>query len=551
MPSNQTEEANENRTDVTSRRRILQALGAASAIGIAGCAGGDDDGTPTDPGKPGDGTATATPTATASLQDSIVISLGYEPNITNDFWRNLYGINPYHTNVLEPLTWATEDLRPEPWLATDWERTGDRTWVFTLREGVRFHNGEVMTSEAVEFFISEMYEKWGYAGPFLRLDGPESVQAIDETTVEFTTIEPIGNYPAAIAHNMVAVQHPDANTKETKPIGTGPFRLVDIEPDQHATVRKFDDYWRDEDPNVSEITYRVIGDANTRSLALQNHEIDVAFNPPRSKVNSLRQADETELVTQQKPEVAIVAVNIYKPPTDDIRLRRALNYAVDQEVLVETVLENIGQPARGPISPMIYWSAHDDLPAYGPDRTEATRLVEASSYDGEKLRLILTPGTVEGSTIAETLQQWFTDIGVTTDIQVLESGTRFDQWSNGQAHLNLTDPGTNSAAADYLLFQQFHREGSHNATMYEKEGTGVMNLGEEVNRLIDEGRGTTDEATKTEKYREVQQRVMDQAVVVPLYYFEYIVGTYKDVSGLDLHPIAQMTRWPSLTHHEL
>lgn len=532
---------------------MLRLAGAASTGVLAGCAGGDGG-----DGGGGSQSPTATPTTgqqtateTRTLQDSITISLGYSPNVTGDFWVNLYGINPYFTNVLEPLVLASQDLRPKPWLAKSWERTGEKTWEFTLREDVTFHNGKEFTPEVVKFSIGEIFEGFGNARAFLQLQGKESVKILDDMTVEITTNTPIANYPAHIAHNMVAMQHPDADEKENKPIGTGPYQLTEMKVDQHATVTAFDDYWGPEDPKVPEIVFRVIGDGNTRALALTNHEIDLALNPPHSKVNSLRNSEKTKALTQQRPEVVLVGINIYNPPMDDVKLRRALNYTVSQETLVETVLDNIGQPARGPISPMIYWSAHEDLPTYGPDRKKAKRLVEESSYDGEELRFIFEKGSnVQGDIVAQTLQQWFSDIGVKTKIQILEDATYWDEWSGGNAHLSLQDPGTFSAAADYIMYSLFHSQGQQNHKQYDKEGTGIMNPSTQVDQWIIDGRNTLDEDVKVEKYKKVQQLAMEQALLVPLYYMEYIIGMYEDVADLDTHPIAQMTRWASIKHYE-
>ena len=99
-----------------SRRRFLGVLGAGGVAALAGCAGdGQDDGTDN----------STTDEADGSLQESVTVSLGYEPSAASGFWRKIYGILPYFTNVIEPLTWASPEIRPDPWLATDWERTGD------------------------------------------------------------------------------------------------------------------------------------------------------------------------------------------------------------------------------------------------------------------------------------------------------------------------------------------------------------------------------------------------------------------------------------------
>lgn len=523
-----------------SRRHVLQLTGTATALSIAGCTDSGSDESPTSTGG-----------GEEQLQDLVTISLGYTPDVTADFWVELYGVLPYFTNILEPLVMVTTDMRPQPWLAKSWEQTGDKTWEFTLQEDVTFHNGKKLTPEAVKFSIGELFEGFGNARAFVQLQGAESVRKVDDMTVEFTTNTPIANYPAHIAHNMIAMQHPDAKSKKKKPIGTGPFQLEERKKDQFVKASKFDDYWGEEDPNVSEITFRVLGDPNTRTLALTKHDIDIAYNPPHSKIDKLRNAKKTNAITQQRPEVALVGINIYKSPTDDVKLRRALNYAVSQQTLVETVLNNIGVPARGPISPMIFWAAHDEVRTYKQNTQKAKQLVEESSYDGEELIFLLSKeGNPQADLIAQTLQQWFTEIGVKTKLQVLEYATYSDRWSAGKGHLNLQDPGTFSAAADYILYSMFHSEGQQNHKVHERDGTGIMNPSEKVDQLIVEGRGTLDEDVKEENYRKVQKIAMEQALLVPLYYMEYLVGTYKDVTDLHTHPVSQMTLWASLKHHK-
>lgn len=517
-----------------SRRGFVYLAGATGVTaGLAGCLGMFDR-------DRGDG----------ELRNSVTIALGYEPNVTGEFWRDLYGIMPYFTNVLEPLTIANHDLRPAPWLATDWERTGDRTWEFALREGVEFHNGAELDADAVVFSVREFFEGFGNARPFLQVDSADEVRAVGDMTVEFTTIDPFADYPAHIAHNMVAIQHPDADDPEDKPIATGPFELADIEPGQYATVEAFDDYWGDEEPTVEEITFRVVEDANTRALSLESHEIDVAYDPPRAQVASLRQAADTDVHVQMRPSVGFCGINRYRSPTDDVHLRRALNYAVDQTEIVETILEGIGQPARGPFSPLVHWALTDELPAYEQDFEEAERLVEESGYDGEEVSMVLSSGETEGREISETLQHWFGEIGVDLDVQIMEWNAYWEHWEEGNANLNLASPGTLSASADYIMYGFFHTEGQWNHITYDAEGTGLMNPGGEVDRLIEEGRASMDEETTLENYHEVQRTVMEQAGVIPLYYVEYVVGTFEDVTDFEPHPVMQMQRWAPLKHHE-
>lgn len=514
----------------TSRRRFVRLAGATGlGAGLAGCFGGEGEG---------------------ELQDEITISLGYTPNVAGDFWVNIYGIIPYFTAVVEPLVWVDDDMELEPWLATDWKSTGDRTWEFTLREDVTFHNDEPLDADAVVFSIQEIFAEFDNARPFLQIDGPDGVRTLDDRTVEFTTLDPFPNFPGNVAHNMAAVQHPDAEEPADKPIGTGPFQLVDREKDQRATVEAFEDYWRDTEPNVGEITYRVIDDASSRVLSLEAHEVDVAYNLPTAQVDSLRQNEDTDVHLQQRPQIVYVGTNVHRSPTDDATLRQALNYATDQELLVETIVENIGVPATGPVPQIIYWSAHDELPEYGPDVDRGKELVEESDYDGESLEMLVNPRMALGTEIAQAQQDWFDRIGVTTEIRQLEYAAHVDRWHGGEAHLRVGDNGVFNGAADILMYGLFHSEGQQNREMYEADGTGVMNLGPELDELIERARQSRDRDETVQYYTEAQQLIMEEAVVVPLYYEEYVVGTYSDVSEVHTPPIMQMVKWEGLEHRE-
>lgn len=519
----------EQRRIPTSRRRFLQTAGAAGlTAGVAGCIGGED----------GDG----------ELQDSVTISLGYTPNVVAEFWVNLYGIMPYFTAVVEPLVWVTDDMELEPWLATDWEPTGDRTWEFSLREDVQFHNGESFDAEAVVFSFEEIFEKFDNARGFTHVDGPEGVQIIDDHTIEFTTVDPFPNFPGQIAHNMAAIQHPEAATEADKPIGTGMFQLEEREMDQRAVVTAFDDYWRDAEPTLSEITYRVIDDPSSRVLSLESHEVEIIYNPPTAPVDSLRQNDETNIHLQQRPQIIYVATHVHRSPTDDVRLRQALNYATDQELLVETVMEGIGTPATGPVPEIIYWSAHDEVRTYAPegetfgqDIDRGKELVEESDYNGETLEMLVNPRMALGTEIAEVTQDWYGKIGVDTEINQLEYAAFVDRWAAGEAHLRVGDNGVFNGAPDFLMYGLFHTEDEEDL---------VMAPGGELDDLIERARQSHDRDEIIQYYTEAQQLIMEDAIVVPLYYDEYIVGSFRDTSGLHTPPIMQQVKWETLEHRE-
>ncbi len=513
-----------------SRRGLL---GTAAAVGfgaLCGCLGDE---------------------STAQQQDDEgwEVTVGPPRDPTGDSWDTAYGgVMPYYTRILEPLVWTSEEMTPKPWLATDWEAVDETTWEFTLREEVQFHNGEPLTAEAVVWSFKHLFETEGsYVEGWLHLR-PEGIEAVDDRTVSFTNTDPFPTFPGTIAHNMVAIQHPETG-HGADVIATGPLRVERYDRTQQIRTVPFEAYWG-ERPAVDALTFKTVDDPNTRTLSLESGELDVAFDPPRSQLESLAADDSIRLERTTGTETTFVAVNLHRSPTDDPDLRRALNYAVSQEELIDSILEGVGSPARGPFSPTIDWGVVDPLPSYEQDRARARDLVADSAYDGEELRLATYSTLVDGRQLAEALQGAFADIGVTVAVNIIDESSFWDVTFSGETHLNLLQLGSNSVAADFRMFDSFHSEGQNNVRLFEEHGTGLYNLGGEVDDLIEQGYQTSDPETKADAYREAQIAMAEAAITVPISYDEYVVATDADLTGIDLVAIDTMVEWADLRRAE-
>ncbi|WP_293032184.1 ABC transporter substrate-binding protein [Natronococcus sp.] len=510
-----------------SRRETLGGIAAGTVAGLAGCAEGvadeDDD------------------------EQAFTIVPHMDPTGSGDDWERWGGMTPYWTRVVEPLVWGTEEMQPEPWLATDWEATSETTWVFELREDVVFHNGEEMTADdVVHSFEDDILTEYGdYVYGWLHLE-PGSVEKVDDYTVEFENTEPFSGFPGTIAHNMIDIHPPSADPWNGDVVGSGPFILESVDGGQSLELGVHEEYWGGE-PNPNGLTFRAAEDATTRTNLLESGDADVVFDPAKSRVSSLRDDEDVEVHTQQSPGSYFLAVNLYREPTDDATLRRALSYAVSQEEIVDSVLEGLGLPAAGPISTVIDWAGDDnDLPSYEQDFDAAAELVEESAYGGEALTCLVRNDMDDGELIAQVLEANFEEIGVEIDVEVLESASYQDRTNRGEFHLDLAGSQSNSPAADYIMWENFHSEGVHNVDLYEAEGTGVHNLGGEVDELIETAFRSTDPDEKREAYVEAQVRLLEESVVVPLCYLEDVVAADAALEGIDLHPIDRFADWREL-----
>ncbi|AEM59132.1 peptide ABC transporter substrate-binding protein [Haloarcula hispanica N601] len=406
-----------------SRRELLGGAVAGAAGLIAGCS-----------------------SSKADSEDSFTVALARDP--TREKWDVYNGITPYYTHVFEPLVDTTAEMETAPLLATEWEAVDETTWEFSLRNDVTFHNGDPLTADEVVRSFDRVFEQWSWVPGWIGVTS-DGVTAVDDTTVRFETTDPFPAFPGTISHQYFGIQHPDEN--ET-PTGTGPFEVDEVTAGQSITLTPFADY-RDGTATPTELTFEWIKDPNTRVLSLEKGSVDIAQQIPKSRATALVEASETGIDTYLTPEAGLVAVNLYRSPTDDEQLRKALNWAVDQSQIVENVLNDIGKPAYGPISSTIPWSIHDELPTYGPDLDRARDLVEASRYDGETLSVLINSKNADDRTIAQTLSGWFKEIGVTSEIRQVDPASFNERFTAGEANLTLVGFGSNSAACDYLIRQ--------------------------------------------------------------------------------------------------
>lgn len=539
-PDVRQREASSHKNTSTSRRRILHLLGAGGVVGLTGCsADSGGEGTKTT------GTSTDTATNTGKeLQPRATIAIPSNP--TQD-WHTVYGVTPYWHRMLEPLTWCTPDLKAKPWLATDWKRTGEKTWEFYLREDVTFHNGDPLTAEAVV----HSYKKFLTGTPFndywqewSQLQ-PGGIEKVDDKTVKFTNSSPFPNLPERLTHLVWGVQHPESakNQKWGGVIGTGPYKFKSIKHDKRVTVSSYDNYWKSS-PKMEELTFRWFKDRNTRALALMGGEVDVGMTLSPSSFKRIEKANKTNATAQEEPRTAIMNFNNTKSPTDDVKLRKALNYVVSQKKVIDGALSGIGTPAKGLIPPMIWYSAHDSLPAYGPDKAKAKQLVNESKYNGETLKLLSsTEGRVTENPelAAQIVRQQAKEVGVDIEIKMLEPGAYSKAESKGKGGHIFQQGVFTAHALSYDLFIDYTTSWQKHPFSFDKEQAEKLDSLHHTATTAD----TPKEAK--EAFGKLQRIIVeDLAIMIPLYYKKYIMGTDAKVKSFDWHPIKRYNQWEKL-----
>ncbi len=380
----------------------------------------------------------------ALAKDQWVIAFGEEPFTLNPANKGaLAAVSDYvQIHIFDALVDVTgPDMAVKPMLAERWENVNPNTWRFHIRHGVKFHNGDPLTAEDVKFTIDLGLANKGstqnsYLGP------TESVRVVDPYTVELVTKTPFPPLLTNISRLHIvprAYAKIGAETFSSRPIGTGPYRFVDWQRGQRITLEANPDYWGGA-PTPKRLVFRFIADPSTRAAELKAGGVDIITGPPVAQLKELASGD-TAIVTVPAVRVIAYPINTLQKPLGDVRVRRALNLAVDRETIVKTLLQGYGKPTGQPFIPG--WLGYDpDIKPFAYDPAQAKKLLAEAGYpNGFDLTWNISTGVfLADKEIAEAASAMLGQVGVCVRLvpterakiqKDLEAGT-FDGITAGQ-----------------------------------------------------------------------------------------------------------------------
>jgi peptide/nickel transport system substrate-binding protein len=367
-------------------------------------------------------------TLRAQSEGELRVGLGALPP-TLDPHLNASGISfATYFQLWEGLTNINAEGEMEPALATSWEYLDDLTLEVRLREGVTFHNGEPFDAETVKWNIERMIDPEERSAIRSRLTTVDHVEVVDAATARL-----ILNAPSAVLVRALSVAFmiPPGYFEEvggtegfvTQPVGTGPFRYVDGAPGDFIEFAANEEYWNGA-PLLSTVRYLAIPEGGARLAALQSGQVDMIQNVPLFNVEQLA-ADgytiEEALMSRMHVVHLMPGLN---PALEDKRVRQAFNYAIDKELLIESVMQGHAGLSQGQMVGPDGYGFHPELEAYPYDPDMARQLLDEAGV-GE---IELTIWTTEGSYIGDrdtnqAIAGFLQEIGVDTNLQTIEFAT--------------------------------------------------------------------------------------------------------------------------------
>ena len=446
---------------------------------------------------------------------------------------------------LEALARVDFDGALVPALATGWQQVSPTEWDVTVREGVKFQNGEALDAAAVAGALNHVLAADAPARAF----SPKvvaSVAATGDMTVRITTPKPSVLLPLRLAAPNTGILAPAAYAGEQiDPAGTctGPFRIVEHMPQQALRLERNADYWGG-DVRLQEAELRYIPDGGVRATQVQTGEAHVSRIVPVSTLEKLNAADGVTVMAIETARTNGLYFNNAKPPFDNVAARRAVQSAIDAVAIAATIYEGSARPAVGPFAPNEPWSpAGASVVAYDPERAKS--LLDEAGIDAGGLNLTLLAYTerAELPDLAAVIQGQLGQIGVKVEIRTSNWGGIESDLYAGNFDLFLMSRNHLTDVADPIAFltADYTCDGGFNVSNY---------CDPSVDAEVEEARGTADPAARNALYGKVAAQLQDEAVTTFLVHVQHIEAVAEQVENYRIHPLAHYVLVPELAVSE-
>lgn len=448
-----------------------------------------------------------------------------------------------------------ESFEVEPGLATSWEIAPDlKTYTFTLRPGVKFHDGTEFNAAAVKFTYDRLLDPnhpYADTGPFPFAPGyygsiGETV-VIDPMTVQFKLKRADAGLLQAFTLNTGRIVSPEAVKRYGKsfaqnPVGTGPFRFVSWERNVKITLERNPEYW-DGAPLLESLVFRPLPDEQTRITEFLSGGVDLIIDVPPDNIAQVKSDPNAVFLEQPGPHVWWVSLNTKKPPFDNPLVRKAVNHAVNKEAITSDILKGTAVPAYGPIPPAITWAYTDEVTKYPYDPEKAKALLDQA---GVQLPLNLVflvtesgSGMQSPKIMGTAIQADLAAVGINAQIQTYEWGAYLNKYGAGfgeevdMGEMSwMFDSGDPAHMLPNTIYGPSCSPKGFNAGCYQNS---------EVDRLHDEALAIADRAQRGEKYKQIQKLVAEDAPWIFVDHQIQNAAHSARVKGLKLHPSFYLT----------
>ncbi len=446
--------------------------------------------------------------------------------------------------VFDALVKKDEHYVLQPWLATSWERPEALTWVFHLRDGVRFHDGRPLEAEDVAWTIRSLLDGTVVSAKSGNFGTVERVETPDRLTVVVRTKRPDSGLAFNLSDGLFGVVPRGAGRDfGLHPVGSGAFRFVSAVQDKEVVLERNPNYWAEtQQPAVAgsrrigRVRLLVVPDNITAALEMRKGSADIESNVVTlDMVHALEQAQTLRVESAPSSIALYMTLNVQDPALRDRRVRQAMAMAIDKEAVIRALWRGQARPATT-LLPAEHWAAAKpgEIPVYPRDVEGAKLLLDTAGFpagkDGIRLRVTLKTSTDETvRLLATVLQQQMREAGIELTTRSAEFGTFYADITKGAFQMYILRwIGSNE---DPDIFRYAYGT----ASFPPKGGNRGRYTNARVDALIAAASGETDTTRRRAMYVEIQRLVAEDLPVIPLWYPNNEVVAARRVEGIRTH----------------
>lgn len=430
-------------------------------------------------------------------------------------------------NIFEGLVKPNSDGEMIPAVAEKYELSEDgTTYTFTLRDGVKFHNGQTVTAEDVVYSINRCAAvPEGQEKPLVAaFSAVRSVEALDEKTVTVTIAQRDLEF---ISYMTAAIIPADYENQDTAPVGTGPFKFVSRTPQQDFVMERFEDYWG-APAWLDKVTYKICENADALVMNLNGGSIDLCAHLTSAQASQLNQ--NFQVLEGTMNLVQAIYLNNQAKPFDNQLVRQALCYAIDRQGIMDMVADGHGTAVGSSIYPAFTKYFLPDLVDKYPHSVEKAKelLAQAGYPNGFDMTISVPNNYQPHMDTAEVVAEQLREAGIRVTIQPVEWSTWLDTIYNGrqfQSTLVGVDAANMTARA---MLERFTSDYAKNFINYSNPA---------YDALSQQAINATDEAAQTDLYKQMETMLADTAANVYIQDLSDLVAMRQDLGGLKFYPI--------------
>jgi peptide/nickel transport system substrate-binding protein len=437
--------------------------------------------------------------------------------------------------IMEPLYTAASDGKTlKPWLATSYTKSKNgKTYTFKLRPGVKFSNGNAMTSADVKFSIDDARKQakgWGFLDAAIK-----SVAAPNPSTVVFHLKYQWAPFVADIALFANAIVPNNFNGESRKafyahPVGTGPFMWDKRVVGQSVTLKRNPFYWQAGKPYLDKVTWTFVSDENTRELQLRGGQIQVDEFPPFNSITKLKSTPGVTMSLFPSTRTDYLDMNESYPPLADRHVRRAISYAVDRAAIIKSVLFGYGKPANSFLPPQVPYYAKN-TPGIQYDMAKAKAEMAQSGFkSGFKVTLLVGAGAQVENAMGQILQQSLKQLGIDVTFKTEDTSTEFNDVGQRKYQLAFSYWTMDIADPDELVTFAIDPAGGAHSFYTGYDNKTVVKLSHQAQR-------ETNTVKRAKLYAQLQTIAAGDAFLGFLYYSPFRYATSSKLHDFYVYPL--------------